>query len=497
MVATLVRSQALIGEQIPQTIQAYQTWALQHWPYLAGGYAAAIAASIAVKVMRDNRTPHDTGHGSAAWATSKEIRRSDLWKSRGIVLGWHQGHRLEAPAWTNVIVVGPAGCGKTTTVFEPTIVDYPGSVICLDLKGRITSTTIAARRQLGPVYVMDPTNPRGDHYNPHDGIRWGRAEVRDVQAYADHRTYVDAKERSDKGTYFRDSAMAGHVAGTIYNHYACEERDSPSGMLRFFRSPTEPFDEKLKRMAAFRHPVDPEIQVVESWAGSMLQIPRREERKQLWDSTLRWLTIFDDPDLAKVTNDTTIDLSTLQQSSMPATLYLRISASDVNGRLQPETRIWLNQIVMHLEDRHPWDYHFPVLNAFDDAAELGDFDLILHIAAYLREYGGWLLLGAQSFGQLWQTFGKESGLFDNLTTWVLFRPSYPTTAELISEKLGDMTVIEPTDRTTRTGWRRSYSKSIQTHRRRLATAQEVSAIGDKKLIVCYKGEPPMLVDRGD
>jgi len=464
------------------------------WP-LGFGYAVFLTLCLGIRLWRRSASLTPSGHGSATFATSAEIRRSVLWQTpQGILLGWHRRHPLVAPATTNVLVVGPAGCGKTT-LMEKTVEAYPGAVVVIDNKGRLTRSTSAARRRagMGPVYVLDPIRFAGDQYNPHALIRWGPDEIRDLYRYADQVTYVDIEAPSNAGIYYRDHAKAAIVAATIYLHYSHCEDDSPTGLLRFFQSAHQSTTKTLEAMAAFDHPV------VHHWAGSLLKNETETRRKEIWNSPKRWLMIWDDPGLQRVSAGQTIDVQAFQHQPGPATLYLRVPAVDMLGWLAPWVRLIIAQLVVAIEDRPEVErYHYPVLFVMDDVSVLGHFTLLLHIVAYLREFGGWTLIGAQSFGQLWELFSKETGLLDNMTTWVLFRPSSPSSAQFISDKLSDMTAQETVYRTTRRwGMWASQSEGQHSYRRPLATPGEIFGLGDRQMLICYKNLPTIVADRGD
>src|SRR2546421_11447012 len=54
-----------------------------------------------------------------------------------------------------LLVIGPTGCGKTTTVLLPTLFEYDQSAIVWDLKGTLAQTTGGARERHGDVIVLD------------------------------------------------------------------------------------------------------------------------------------------------------------------------------------------------------------------------------------------------------------------------------------------------------------------------------------------------------
>ena len=76
-----------------------------------------------------------------------------------IILGKFSGHFLGHLDDRPLITIAGARAGKTSTVLEPSIYLYPGSMLVLDPKGELARTA-TLRRALGhDVYVLDPFGP--------------------------------------------------------------------------------------------------------------------------------------------------------------------------------------------------------------------------------------------------------------------------------------------------------------------------------------------------
>jgi type IV secretory pathway TraG/TraD family ATPase VirD4 len=77
--------------------------------------------------------------------------------SRGIYLG--AGTR--AYAWSGaqqaVLVLGPPRSGKTSSLVIPAVISTPGSVVSTSTKPDVLRFTAAARQQIGPCFVYDPS----------------------------------------------------------------------------------------------------------------------------------------------------------------------------------------------------------------------------------------------------------------------------------------------------------------------------------------------------
>lgn len=74
-----------------------------------------------------------------------------------ITLG-HVGDRLvAAEPGASLAVIGPSGCGKTVGFAIPALLEWNGPVIATSVKTDLLAATFARRRQLGSVWIYDPT----------------------------------------------------------------------------------------------------------------------------------------------------------------------------------------------------------------------------------------------------------------------------------------------------------------------------------------------------
>jgi len=78
-------------------------------------------------------------------------------------LGVLGARRLAAPARDSVLVLGPTGGGKTSSILIPAILAWEGPVLAVSVKDDLVTTTSAWRRTQGPLAVIDPSGR-------HDGM---------------------------------------------------------------------------------------------------------------------------------------------------------------------------------------------------------------------------------------------------------------------------------------------------------------------------------------
>ena len=96
-------------------------WGQQHpWAMLYGAGAAIGLAALA-SGLRRVRQGAETTHGSARWATVREVKQVGLYARHGVVVGRLAGRLLLDDSERHVLLCAPTGSGKGTGVILPTL----------------------------------------------------------------------------------------------------------------------------------------------------------------------------------------------------------------------------------------------------------------------------------------------------------------------------------------------------------------------------------------
>ena len=124
-------------------------------------------------IMRYGGPEGDATHGSARFATDAETR--PLAGDAGLLIGRdsRSGRLLRYSGPSHLLTIAPTRTGKGVGTIIPNLLDYPGSVICIDPKGENARITARHRGNFGPVHVLDPfgvTGLPGAAFNPLDRI---------------------------------------------------------------------------------------------------------------------------------------------------------------------------------------------------------------------------------------------------------------------------------------------------------------------------------------
>lgn len=112
--------------------------------------------------------------GSAAWASSRDIRKMGLFKRDGFLAGMHENEPVFVDIESSGLVLSPAGGGKTVTFVIPALCHNPMSMFVPDLKGTLACMTAQLRRKrykheilcVNPGGLYQDILGAGARYNP-------------------------------------------------------------------------------------------------------------------------------------------------------------------------------------------------------------------------------------------------------------------------------------------------------------------------------------------
>ncbi|MBD5633300.1 MAG: type IV secretory system conjugative DNA transfer family protein, partial [Candidatus Eremiobacteraeota bacterium] len=425
------------------------------WPAWGLGEAIAVLLALAVVVRASRPQRHSDLHGSAHWATEREVREAGLLDGNGGVYvgAWTDGagrtRYLRHDGPEHVLAFAPTRSGKGVGLVIPTLLSWPHSVVVHDIKGENYALTAGWRaRDLGSrVFKFDPASNDGSscRYNPLANVRLGTDfEVKDVQNIVAMLVDPDGRAaQGDEAHWIATSAalLTGVILHVLYN----EADKSLAGVASFlsdptFESPSQMYQYMLSaRDGSAAHPV------VAMAARDMLNKDPREATSVL-STAIRFLTLFRDPIVARNTSASDFTIDELMNAERPLSLYLGVPPSDID-RLKPLTRLVLNQILRGLttelafsEGRGVANYRHRLLMMIDELPSLGRLEIVQTSLAFMAGYGIKAYLIAQDVAQLTAAYGGASGrdetIVANCHVQVAFAPNKIETMELLSKLAG-------------------------------------------------------------
>jgi len=120
--------------------------------------ALAIALHLAWQLVGGERLGRDDK--DSRWATSRDTKRlampTSKERSGRLVLGTAHGKLIATEQHHSVVVFGPTGSGKTTSIVIPALLGHNGPAIALSVKSDLVDATYDARAEIGDVHVYDP-----------------------------------------------------------------------------------------------------------------------------------------------------------------------------------------------------------------------------------------------------------------------------------------------------------------------------------------------------
>jgi type IV secretion system protein VirD4 len=518
--AAMLSYAALLGHPIarlPLIGPLYAPWAILIWTWKWRNVAAAsaffakalhlfeypsIAAAVlamgAVRLARIGSSRVHDLHGSAHWATARELKATGLRDAEsGVYVGaWHGGrraHYLRDGGPAHVLVFAPTRSGKGSGIVVPTLLDWPESVVVHDIKGENWALTAGYRqRNLGNLcFRFDPTCTDGKaaHFNPLYEIRLGDEEVKDAQNVADILIDPSGSAPRDHWDLTAHDLLTAVILHVIY----AEAEKTLARCLAFLAPPDRGHDEALKEMIDTHHQREITHAVIAGAAQAVLS-KSPNERASVLSTAVRSLNLYRDPIVAANTADSHFAITDLIHHERPVSLYLTVPPSDLT-RTRPLMRLLLAQLGARLTERLHTDHDASaqrrLLLMLDEFPALGRLDFLQSALSYAAGYGIKACLIAQDLSQLYAAYGRDESIISNCAVRVAFAPNKIETARLISEMVGVATVHH--EHRTRSTSGTSISEPAM--QRPLLTPDEAMRLPEDAALIFAAGQPPIYASK--
>lgn len=464
-------------------------------------------------------------HGSAHWATQKEVQQMALMPTKGTKLSRKicyvggypddKGHLkyLQHSGSEHIIAFAPTRSGKGVGLVLPTLLGgWKESVVTHDIKGENYLLTAGYRRSMGqrvlkfnPGFGLPGDEDVGSqlaqccHFNPLEEVRIGtQFEVKDVMNIATMIVDPDGKGLND---HWQKTGFALLTSVILHVLYA-EPDKTLRGVAAYLNDPElSSVDIAFNKMMKVEH--DPEGRfnwrdqhgkvvkvhpVIAQSAREMLN-KAENEKSGVISTMMSFLSLYRDPIVAGWTEYSDFHIMDLQDCEDPVSLYLVTSPEDKN-RLKPLIRLVLNLIAskftsadrlvekggrMECVGKH----HLMLL--LDEFPSLGKMDVFQDTIAFLAGYNVKLFLIAQDKSQLEDeahAYGASGAraIINNCHVRVVYAPNEVQTAEWVSKMLGKKTVTLENTNQSFEGFipaQKGQSRSLNYQGRELLTPDEV------------------------
>lgn len=216
----------------------------------------------------------------------------------------------------NIAVCGPPGAGKTATILSNCL-SWRHSMVLIDLKGGVYTSTAEKRREFGQVYMIDMRDGYGHRYNPLQYVP--RDMRRDLAAELVGITNDDPFWSTVASDMWLACWAAADHAGRPHMPYAVElMRLSTVDAFRylFYHHGDDPQTMQHVRDFWGRQPSEDEIAKLQNGDPSRLL-------ESMWKTVITTRTIFDDPTMLRVFSGHDIDVPGMFYNGGISTIYIK------------------------------------------------------------------------------------------------------------------------------------------------------------------------------
>ena len=461
---------------------------------MAGGGLAALLLPVSYAFYRTRKAGNEKNdlHGSAHWATDKEVEATKLLPSdenRGGVYfgaytpteGKNKGKTsyLRHKGPEHMMVFAPTRSGKGVGIVIPTLLSWDESVLVHDIKGENWQLTSGFRAKMGQRCIkFDPTDLNSARFNPLSEIRLDENIVKDVQNIATMIVDPDGKGLSDHWAKTGFDLFTGIILFVLLSEdITDDQRDlsttqailSDGGPIRVLaeemkKAAIDAGDKDAAKMASSKAVMafvrDKGYEAVKSghlgeyknfgWtaasqAAQAFINKADAESSGVNSTTLSFLSLYRDPIVAKNTKVSDFKITDLMEQK--TSLYLVVPPSD-KDRLKPLIRLIINQVMRRLMEGMDFNedgssksrYANKLLLLIDEFPSLGKLDIFQEALAFSAGYGIKALLITQDLSQLHAIYGKDETIMSNCHIRIAYAPNKIETAKLLSEMCGKATV---------------------------------------------------------
>jgi type IV secretion system protein VirD4 len=449
------------------------------WKDLA---SVLIEKAASLKKLKETRPPANK-YGSARFATAKDIEAAGLISAvndpRRFVIGPNVefGATMTLPTeFTNMhsLVCGPTGCGKTTALFIPNLIERLGASAIVteatagsEMPDLFLKTSRHRQKAGHRIYYFNPDDMSSDRINPIDTVRG----VDDAQALA--RLIIDNTTGKNLGgdPFWPDSER--QLLSVLIAH-----AKSINSHLGFVRELLNEGPDNLTPIIA----KSPSAWAKEQYRG-FSNTAQEGVKRGVFSGLMTRLSLWTNPKIVALTEKTDPDLAALPDRLF--TFYLAVPAH--RPHMKPLAAMIFNYFLNLAQEK---EFTHPLFLSLDEFTNFGVINAIASNLTIIRHRGIPAMIGVQDYIQLEEAYGRNDAqlLFNQPGFKAFYRPRDLKTAKQISEMLGRQTIVER--KVTSSGQITEHERG-----RELLDPSELLALDTTKYIAFTPVTPPILVDK--
>jgi type IV secretion system protein VirD4 len=330
-------------------------------------------------------------------------------------------------------VIAPTGAGKGRDFLIPTILSYDGPVIVTDLKGELVSVCARRRREMGfQVAVLDPfkiTSFESARLNAFDLFDLPGAMLEsDAEMMA---SQLGEEHEIEKDRFWNDQAN-GLISGLIVAiQMTADPDDRDLVTLKDYLFSDDVvyslavlLDTKGKAMPKF----------ASGGIAAFLQAAEQNTRPSILSTAQNYVRALCSEAVELCLVDSTIKLTDIIEGK-PVDVFICIPPEKMKSH-KSLVRLWTGTLLTAIMRRSQIPARRTLLVA-DEAAQLGEFDLVLTACTLLRGYGLQLITAWQDIAQIRSRYKLDyPTLLNNAAALMSFGQSHYAAAKEYGELLG-------------------------------------------------------------
>jgi len=451
--------------------------------------------------------PRRALHGDARFASAAEVAGAGLTGKTGnapsILLGRHRGQFIALPGQLSVMLSAPTRSGKGVGVVIPNLLNWPDSVVVLDIKGENFDVTAGYRAAHGQaVYAFSPFDEgaRSHRWNPLSAVRTSPLHrVGDLLAIGQVFFPNDGSSTSSEA-FFNDQARNLFLAIGLYLLETPELPRTVGEMLRQSSGKGQPLKDHFA--AAIKQRDEAGKPLSEECVDALQRLLSNSENtlSSIVSTFNAPLVIFADAVVDAATSADDFQLEEVRRRR--TSIYVRIPPNRL-ANARPLLNLFFSQLVdLNTRTLPAQDRALAVqcLLVNDEFAAMGRVGVISSAAAFLAGYNLRLLTVVQAMSQLDAVYGeKEARTFaTNHGLQILYAPREQRDADEYSAMLGHFTERATSRGRTRTfsgHGHTSLSRNESQQRRALLLPQEFKELGSERLVIVLENCKPILGEK--
>lgn len=477
-----------------QNIEAALPWSIwTNLPYLADPQiktrfliALIVPHTLMAGMILSLFIEKEPEFGNAHWATWQEIKNAGLFAKEGIILGKYKDKYLISSSLTHCIVIAPTRSGKGVGIVLPNLLNWPDSLICLDIKHENFRKTAGFRESHGhDVFMWSPLDQNGlsHRYNPLDAVSKDPYQrISDIQIIAN----ILIKDPVKSDPVWASEARALFVGLALYVLENVAMASTIGAINRLLGTEQDLGD-------ICRHIVSTHPELSSTIKKSLMNFANKaaKERSGVKSSLNQAINLWDNPVIDAATSASDFSIADIRKKRM--SVYVGVLTGQIQT-LAPLLRIFFEQVITTLSLKEPDETEpYKVLLMMDEFHMLGEMSSMTSAFTLLGGYNCRVIAVVQGLKWLDDTYGKDKrdGILSCCAHQIFFAANDLETANYVSNSCGDRTV-----KTVSTSHKNSFkyeppSKSTSFRGRPLISKDKVKQLPKHESIIITEASYPV------